>query len=85
MQMIGCDLHSRQQTLAILDTETGVLEERILEHDGNNVRDFYRNLPRPARVGIEATGSMQWFLELMEELGVECQVTPCPDPSLRTT
>jgi hypothetical protein len=24
MQMIGCDLHSRQQTLAILDTETGV-------------------------------------------------------------
>ena len=26
------------------------------------------------RVGIEATGSMQWFLELMEELGVECLV-----------
>lgn len=26
------------------------------------------------RVGIEATGSMQWFLELMEEMGVECLV-----------
>jgi len=25
-------------------------------------------------VGIEATGSMQWFLELMEELGIECRV-----------
>jgi transposase len=25
-------------------------------------------------VGIEATGSMQWFLNLMEELGIECQV-----------
>jgi transposase len=74
MQMIGCDLHARQQTLAILDTETGVLEQRVLEHDGNNVRDFYRTLPRPARVGIEATGSMHWFLELMEELGIECQV-----------
>src|SRR6201988_1842384 len=24
--------------------------------------------------GIEATGSMQWFLELMEELGIDCQV-----------
>lgn len=70
MQMTGCDLHSRQQTLAILDTETGVLEERVLEHDGNNVRDFYRNLPRPARVGIEATGSMQWFLELMQRDGL---------------
>jgi hypothetical protein len=26
MQMIGCDLHARQQTLAILDTHSGVLE-----------------------------------------------------------
>ena len=25
-------------------------------------------------VGIEATGSMQWFLELLEELGIECRV-----------
>jgi transposase len=25
-------------------------------------------------VGIEATGAMQWFLELLEELGVECRV-----------
>jgi chemotaxis response regulator CheB len=25
-------------------------------------------------VGIEATGSMQWFLELMEELGIDCEV-----------
>jgi hypothetical protein len=24
----------------------------------------------PARLGIEATGSMQWFLELMEKLGL---------------
>jgi transposase len=74
MQMIGCDLHARQQTLAILDTETGVLEQRVLEHAGNTVRDFYLSLPRPARVGIEATGSMHWFLELMEELDIECVV-----------
>jgi transposase len=74
MQMIGCDLHARQQTLAILDTETGVLEERVLEHTGNTVRDFYCSLEKPVRVGIEATGSMHWFLELMEELGIECQV-----------
>lgn len=74
MQMIGCDLHARQQTLAILDTETGEFEERVLEHAGDKVREFYANLPPPVRVGIEATGSMQWFLELMEELEIECQV-----------
>jgi hypothetical protein len=27
MQMIGCDLHAHQQTLSILDTETGEFEE----------------------------------------------------------
>lgn len=74
MQMIGCDLHARQQTLAILDTSSGVLEERVLEHDNDSVRDFYAGLPGPVHVAIEATGSMHWFLELMQELGIACQV-----------
>ena len=45
-----------------------------LKHEGNNVREFYSSLPRPVRVGIEATGSMQLFVNLMEELGMECLV-----------
>jgi transposase len=74
MQIIGCDLHARQQTLAIMDTETGELAEKVLVHEASNVRNFYSTLPGPVRVGIEATGSMPWFLNLMEELGIECQV-----------
>jgi len=38
--------------------------------EGNEVREFYSQLPRPVLVGIEATGSMHWFLDLMEELGI---------------
>src|SRR4029077_16357161 len=30
--------------------------------------------PRPARVGIQAPGSKQWFVNLMEELRIECLV-----------
>src|SRR6202007_2664456 len=74
MRIIGCDLHARQQTLAMLDTTSGEIVEMTLKHEGNNVREFYSSLPRPVRVGIEATGSMQWFLNLMEELGIECLV-----------
>ncbi len=74
MRIIGCDLHARQQTLAMLDTETGEVVNLTLMHEGNNVREFYSKLPRPVLVGIEATGSMQWFLNLMEELGIECRV-----------
>ena len=29
MKIIGCDLHARQQTIAMLDTDTGELEETI--------------------------------------------------------
>jgi transposase len=58
----------------MLDTETGELVNLTLMHEGNNVREFYSQLPRPVLVGIEATGSMQWFLRLMDELGIECRV-----------
>src|ERR1700732_572054 len=74
MRIIGCDLHTRQQTLAMLDTTTGEVVKMTLTHEDNHVREFYATLPRPVRVGIEATGSMQWFVNLLEELGIECRV-----------
>jgi transposase len=74
MRIIGCDLHARQQTLAVLDTATGEVMEKTLMHNGSNVQEFYSTLPGPVCVGIEATGTMQWFLSLMEDLGIDCQV-----------
>ena len=74
MRIIGCDLHARQQTLAVLDTATGEVMEKTLAHSGSDVKELYSRLPGPVRVGIEATGTMQWFLSLMEELGIDCQV-----------
>ena len=74
MRIIGCDLHARQQVVAMLDTVTGEVVSMILKHEGNNVREFYSKLTHPVRVGIEATGSMQWFVNLMEELRIECLV-----------
>jgi transposase len=74
MKIVGCDLHARQQTIAMVDTETGEFTEKTLFHEGNAVRAFYAALEGPVVVGIEATGAMQWFLELLEELGIECRV-----------
>jgi transposase len=58
----------------MVDTETGEITEKTLSHEGNAMREFYAALEPPVVVGIEATGAMQWFLELLEELGVECRV-----------
>jgi len=74
MRIIGVDLHTRQQSVAMLDTDTGEVIEKTLEHEGDEVREFYSALPGPVLVGIEATGSMPWFLKLMEELKIECLV-----------
>lgn len=74
MKIVGCDLHARQQSIALLDRESGELIERTLEHEQDQVREFYSKLGEPVVVGIEATGSMQWFLEMMDELGIECRV-----------
>lgn len=74
MRIIGCDLHARQQTIAMLDTDTGELVEKTLRHDGDEVRSFYAGLSGQVLVGIEAAGSMHWFLTLMEELRIDCQV-----------
>jgi hypothetical protein len=74
MQIIGCDFHPRYQQVAALDQATGELVERRLEHEGTAVGEFYRALPRPSRVGIEATGYTQWFERLVMELGHELWV-----------
>jgi len=74
MRIIGVDLHTRQQSVAMLDTDTGEVIEKTLEHEGDELREFYSALPGPVLVGIEATGSMPWFLKLVEELKIECRV-----------
>jgi transposase len=74
MKIIGCDLHAAQQTIAMLDRETGEILETTLKHEGDRVREFYEALPAPVLVGLEATGSMGWFLHLLDELGISYRV-----------
>jgi hypothetical protein len=77
MKIVGCDLHAKQQTIAMVDTETGEFTEKTLSHEGNEVREFYAALEGPVVVGIEATGAMQWFLELLAQF--KRPYRNCPD------
>ncbi len=71
MIIIGCDFHTRYQQIAMMDDVTGELIERGLEHPNGKADSFYRSLPKPVRVGVEATGPLQWFERLLTELGHE--------------
>ena len=71
MKIVGCDLHTRYQQIAMLDEETGELIERRLEHESGEARAFYTSLAGAVRVGIEATGHTRWFERMLAELGQE--------------
>ena len=67
MLIIGCDFHTRFQQIAMLDTTTGEIIERRLEHETGEAKAFYAALPSRARVGIEATGHAQWFERVLQD------------------
>jgi hypothetical protein len=66
---IGVDIHARQQTVSYLDTEDGTTGQLELQHEGDDVKEFYRQFQGEVIVGIDACGYTNWFEELMEQLG----------------
>jgi transposase len=74
MLIIGCDLHTRYQVIAILDPETGEVVTRRLEHEQGEARALYARLCKPALIGIEASGYTQWFERMTAEFGHELWV-----------
>jgi hypothetical protein len=73
MTLVGCDLHSRKQQVAVLDTTTGEVLEQELVHEGDAVERFYRALRPPVTIGIETTGQ-PWHSPLVRPRWPE----PCP-------
>src|SRR3989442_11836486 len=74
MSIIGCDLHSRYQVIAMVETDTGERVTRRLEHENGEARTFYASLPKPSLIGMEATACRQGFGGLVAELGHELWV-----------
>jgi transposase len=73
MIIIGCDYHPGFQQIAFVDTETGELQERRLQHR-EEAEKFYRGLAAQGmkvRVGMEASGHARWFERLFSELQFE--------------
>jgi transposase len=74
MNIIGCDFHSRMQVIAMLETETGEVIQRRLDHESGEAKAFYEGLKGPVLVGIESTGYTRWFAEMLAGLGYELVV-----------
>ncbi len=71
MMLIGCDFHPSWQQISWFDEATGEIGEQKLVHASGDAEKFYRQLPAPARIGMESTGNCQWFVEMVTALGNE--------------
>lgn len=67
---IGVDFHPHQQTVASCDTSDGEIRFLTFKHsDRRAIQRFYRELQEPAVIGVEATGGLDWFEEMIFENG----------------
>lgn len=72
---MGVDFHPYKQTIAYVSSETGELRIRHFDHaDKKALRSFYRQAGKGAVVGIEATGSTQWFEKMLASTGVQLRI-----------
>ena len=74
MWIIGCDFHPSWQQVSFLNPETGEVAEHKLLNGNGEAERFYRELPAPSLIGVEACGNSQWFLDLLQGLGHEVWV-----------
>ncbi len=66
--LIGCDFHKKFQVIAMLDTTTGELTQKRLQHP-EQAEGFYRSLPAGCLVGMETSCRARWFERLMGSCG----------------
>lgn len=72
--IVGCDFHPEWQQVSMFDPETGVILERRLRNGNGEAEQFYRQLPVPSLIGLEACGNSQWLIDLLQRLEHEVWV-----------
>jgi transposase len=69
---IGVDYHPYQQTVAFCESGEGEIKYRqFLHSDKAALKRFYSGCGKGSIIGVEATGSLQWFERMLFDNGME--------------
>jgi transposase len=72
---IGVDFHPYEQSVAFADDRDGEIGyRRFLHSDKQSIKAFYRKWGEDAVIGVEATGCLWWFEQLLTTNGQQLQI-----------
>src|SRR5215470_2882633 len=74
MTLVGCDLHTRKQQVAALDTATGEIYERQLLHEESAVEEFYAALPVQSRWALKVPATPSGSMPSWTASGIPCSL-----------
>lgn len=71
MLYLGVDIHKKKCWVTVLDEGGQELEQRQLSMDAAALREYFGQIPKPAKLAVEATFNWYYFLNVIEPLGLE--------------
>jgi len=73
-QFIGCDLHKKFCVFVKMDESGRASDPVRLVNDPLELREYLRTLEAGSPVAVEASGSWYWFVDLLEEAGMDARL-----------
>jgi len=75
MNVVGLDLHKSYAQVAILDKETGVLDDFRVDSSASGLRTLVEMVEPGTRVALEACSHWGWALDLLQESGLDVMLS----------
>ncbi len=73
-QFIGCDMHKRYSVFVAMDESGKLSKPGRVVHDSLELAEYLNRIPEGTPVAVEASGSWYWFVDRLEEAGLDVRL-----------
>lgn len=73
-QYIGCDTHTRYSVFVSVDEKGRIGAPVRIDHGGRDLRDYLAKLEKDTPVAVEASGGWYWFMDELEDAGMDARL-----------
>ena len=72
---IGVDFHMQHSSVAVMDKDGAIKDERKLYHtDTQGLISYFSSFDKDTSVALEATRNWYWFVDLIQEIGLDVKL-----------